>query len=49
MIVTDDFLSCDDERWGHGLCGHPGSTRLSDGSILTGYGNDFTGGALIRR
>ena len=31
------------------ICGHLGSTRLPDGSILTGHGNDFTGGALIRR
>ena len=49
MIVPDDFLFCDDERWVHGLCGHLGSTRLPDRSILTGHGNDFTGGALIRR
>lgn len=49
MILTDDFLFCNDERWVRGLCGHLGSTRLPDGSILTGYGNDFTGDALIRR
>jgi hypothetical protein len=35
MIVTDDFLFCNDERWVRGLCGHLGSTRLPDGSILT--------------
>ncbi len=48
MIVLDDFLFCDDEQWIRGLCGHLSSTLLSDGSILTGYGNDLTGGALIR-
>ena len=48
MIVLDDFLFCDDERWVRGLCGHLSSTLLPDGSILTGYGNDFTGGVLVR-
>jgi len=48
MIVPDDFLFCDDERWMRGPCGHLSSTLLPDGSILTGYGNNFTGGALIR-
>ena len=48
MIVLDDFLFCDDERWIPGLCGHLSSTLLPDGSILTGYGNNFTGVALIR-
>ncbi len=48
MIVLDDFLFCDDERWVRGVCGHLSSTLLPDGSILTGYGNNLTGGALIR-
>ena len=48
MIVLDDFLFCDDERWVRSCCGHLSSTLLSDGSILTGYGNNLTGGALIR-
>ncbi|MDP7397731.1 MAG: sialidase family protein [Lentisphaeria bacterium] len=48
MIVLDDYLFCDDERWVRGLCGHLSSTLLPDGSILTGYGNDFTGGVLVR-
>jgi hypothetical protein len=30
------------------VCGHLSSTLLADGSILTGYGNYLTGGALIR-
>jgi hypothetical protein len=48
MIVLDDFLFCDDQRWIRGPCGHLSSTLLSDGSILTGYSNDFTGGVLTR-
>ncbi len=48
MIVLDDFPFCDDERWIRGFCGHLSSTLLSDGSILTGYSNDLTGGVLIR-
>ena len=48
MIVLDDFLFCDDQRWIRGFCGHLSSTLLPDGSILTGYGNDLTGGVLTR-
>jgi hypothetical protein len=48
MIVLDDFLYLDGEHWFRGQCGHVTSTLLSDGSILTGYNNVFTGGVLIR-
>jgi hypothetical protein len=48
LIVIDDYPYCDGERWISGACGHLCSTLLSDGSILTGYGNKLTGGVLIR-
>ena len=47
-FVLDDFLYLDGEHWFRGQCGHVTSTLLPDGSILTGYGNVFTGGVLIR-
>ncbi len=48
MIVLDDAAYCDGEHWITGPCGHLSSTLLSDGAILTGYGNTYTGGILIR-
>ncbi len=48
MIVLDDVAYCDGEHWTSGGCGHLSSTLLSDGSILTGYSNNYTGGVLIR-
>ena len=48
MYVLDDFLHCNGEQWMYGACGHMSSTLLPDGSILTGYGRNFAGGALIR-
>jgi hypothetical protein len=48
LVVLDDFLHCNGDQWMHGACGHISSTLLPDGSILTGYGRNFAGGALIR-
>ena len=48
LVVLDDVAYCDGEHWTSGECGHLSSTLLSDGSILTGYFNTYTGGVLIR-
>jgi len=52
-ITVDDFAFCDERNWvasGESMipkCGHQYSIALTDGSILTGYGNYSAGGVLI--
>ncbi|MAE66567.1 MAG: hypothetical protein CMJ18_20040 [Phycisphaeraceae bacterium] len=48
LIVIDDFPYCRGGFWIDGQCGHLCSELLSDGSILTGYGNYLAGGVLVR-
>ena len=48
MIVLDDFVYCDGDKWMRGTCGHLSSTLLPDGSILSGYSNVGTGGVMVR-
>jgi len=48
MVELDDFAFCAGEHWISTPCGHLDSAVLSDGSILTGYGNYLAGGVLVR-
>jgi hypothetical protein len=48
LYVLDDFPFCAGENWVNGECGHQCATVLTDGSILTAYGNYLAGGVLIR-
>jgi hypothetical protein len=48
MVELDDFAFCAGEHWISTACGHLDSAVLSDGSILTGYGNYLAGGVLVR-
>ena len=47
MYILDDFAYLSGENWVHTQCGHLCSLALDDGSVLTTYGNYFSGGALI--
>ncbi len=47
QYVLDAYEFSDSKEWYNGECGHLGSTRLSDGSILTVYGNYLSGNAAL--
>ena len=47
--ILDEFEFFDGKKWFNGETGHLCSTLLSDGHILTAYGNYITGGADLVR
>jgi hypothetical protein len=48
-ITLDTFSYLDPNYWVNGECGHLGTTVLSDGSVLTAYGNYLNGAAVLTK